>query len=99
MSRQGATKETVHTGDRVADRHRMPSIPMVSSAYGGEVGVPPPPSGQLVLDRHLKCHLDRYGATIGVEESVHALGKDPLDKQLPQLHSRAMCEAPKHYVS
>ena len=98
LNRQSAVEETMHAGDRIADRHRMPGVSVIASADRGKVGMSRSTPRQLILDRHLECYLYRHRPAVGVEEPVYPLRKYLIDKELSQLHCRAVSEAAKHNV-
>ena len=59
---QAAAKNVVHARDRVAHRHRIPSVAVVAASDGGNIGFYRPLAAVLVLNRHFQCHFYRHRA-------------------------------------
>ena len=59
---QAAAKNVVHACDRVAHRHRIPSIAVVAASDGGNIGFYRPLAAVLVLNRHFQRHFYRHRA-------------------------------------
>ena len=65
--RQSSSENAVHPRNRIADRHRIPGIPMVTGPDGDKIGSTRISFGILVLDSHLHGHFHSYRTAVGVE--------------------------------
>ena len=89
------TKDTVHPRYRIAYRHGIPGISVVTVTDGDEIiflrfsGCIP------VLYGHLQCNFDSYGAGIGIEYLLHR-GRDQRKQQFAQFDSRIVRQSAEH---
>ena len=79
----------MHSRDRVADAHGVPSVAVVATTDGDEVISLPLTEGLLVLDRHLERYLDSHRTAVCVEDPVEALGEH-LQELLAERYGRLM---------
>ena len=94
--RQPAREERVHSVDGVADRHRVPSVAVVSAARGREfralfVALRPP-----VLQRHFHRNFDRHRTRVAKE---HPFKPRHIGERFCKLHRALVRYSAEHNVA
>ena len=64
---QSSAENAVHPRNRIADRHRIPGVPMISRADRNEICPRSKPFGILILDSHLHGYFHSYRTAVCIE--------------------------------
>ena len=98
LHRQAARKQAVHAFFRVAYRHGMPGVAVITRADGGETAAFALPYGVLVLQRHLHRHFHRHRAAVGIKHLVEGR-RQQFQQQLREPHRRLVGEPAEHHMA
>ena len=94
---QDGLEQRVHAGDRIAYRHRMQGVTVITAAQRHEAALVWPALGVPELNGHLQRHLDRDGSGVGKEHQLEARRGD-LDQFFRQRNGRWMGQSTEHHM-
>ena len=98
LLRQGALEELMHAVDRIADRHGVEGVAVISRANGSKLMFILITQGMVVLERHFHGYFHRHRTGITEEYFLQA-GRRQIHQSPPQFHRGFMTKSAEHHMA